>query len=136
MTTDRKKAILFLSLTLIIGILIGSLIPAFFGRFRHRDRGDMRGGKENRMGGHEGSKQEWLTRTVIRIVKPDSTQVKEIRPITAKAASQIAELEKGSNEKMIVIMDSLKINLRPVLTEEQNRNLEEFSSKARKRWHR
>ncbi len=136
MTTDRKKAILYLSITLIIGIFIGSLIPAFYGRFRHRewkDTGDgkeMRGGKDNRQ---FGNKQEWLTKTIIRIVKPDSAQAKEIRPLTAQAATQLGELEKGSNERMSAIMDSLKSKLRPILNDEQNKRLEEFSSKARQR---
>ncbi len=136
MTTDRKKAILFLSLTFIFGIFIGLLIPAFYFKFHRRDRMEMRGGKENRMERPEGTKGEWLTRTVIRIVKPDSAHVKEIRQITMKTAAQIGELEKSSNEKMIGIMDSLKIKLRPVLTEEQNQSLEDFSTKARQRWSR
>ena len=135
MTTDRKKAILFLSLTFIIGILIGSLIPAFYGRFRHRDAREMHG-RDNKMERPEGNKREWLTRKIIQIVKPDSAQVKEIRPITMQAATQIGELEKNSNEKMIVIMDSLKLKLQPVLTAEQNQRLEDFSSKARQRWGR
>ena len=107
MTTDRKKALLFLSLTLIIGILIGSLIPAFYGKFRHRGAKDMRSGRDNKMERPEGNKREWLTRKIIQIVKPDSAQVKEIRPITMQAATQIGELEKNSNEKMIVIMASV-----------------------------
>ena len=135
MTTDRKKAILYLSITLIIGIFIGSLIPAFYGRFRHREGKDMRDGKEMH-GGRDrqfGNKQEWLTKTIIRIVQPDSAQAKEIRPLTARAATQLGELEKGSNERMSAIMDSLKSKLRPILNDEQNKRLEEFSSKARQR---
>ena len=136
MTTDRKKAILYLSITFIIGVFIGSLIPAFYGRFRHRDGKDVHDGKEMR-GGRDnkqfGNKQEWLTKTIIRIVKPDSAQVKEIRPLTAQAAAQLGELEKGSNERMSGIMDSLKSKLRPILNDEQNKNLEEFSSKASQR---
>ena len=136
MTTDRKKAILYLSITLIIGIFIGSLIPAFYGRFRHRDGQEIRHGREMHDGAdnkNPRSKQEWLTKTIIRIVQPDSAQAKEIRPLTAQAAAELGELEKGSNERMSAIMDSLKLKLRPILNEEQNRNLEEFSSKARQR---
>ncbi len=136
MTTDRKKAILYLSITLIIGIFIGSLIPAFYGRFRHREWKDTRDGKEMHGGKDNkqfGNKQEWLTKTIIKVVQPDSAQAKEIRPLTAQAAAELGELEKGSNERMSAIMDSLKLKLRPILTEEQNKNLEEFSSKARQR---
>lgn len=136
MTSDRRKSIFFLSLTLIIGILIGSLVPGLFGRMRHREGKEMQGregrpGREARPGR---DKKEWLTSKIIQIVKPDSAQVKEIRPITRATANQIGELEKGSNERMIQIMDSLKIKLRPILSEEQNKRLEDFSAKARQRW--
>lgn len=144
MTADRKKAIFFLSLTLIVGIFIGALIPAFFGRFRHHDPREMRGGRDGGRGGKmerpekggrpDAPKHEWLTPVVMRVVKPDSDQVKKIRPLTEKAAARIKELETESNGKMIVIMDSLKLQLRPILTEDQNKKLEDFSSRARKRW--
>jgi hypothetical protein len=140
MTTDRRKAILFLILTLIIGIVIGSLIPAFFGRFHGRHGREAMGGKEwndnrdSRGRKPMGDRKQWLTHTVIRVVQPDSDQVKAIRPLTQKATAQIGELEKNSNERMVSIFDSLNIKLKPILSEEQNKKLEEFSTKARERW--
>ncbi|CAN5340453.1 hypothetical protein BH09BAC3_BH09BAC3_07670 [soil metagenome] len=139
MTTDRKKAIFFLSLTLVVGILIGSLVPAFYGKIRHgsmkqwKDNGNRteRGGREN---GPHGSRQEWLMHAIVRVVKPDSDQIKSIRPITKASTEQIGALEKRSNESMIMIMDSLKVKLKPILTDDQNKKLEEFSTKARSRW--
>ena len=138
MTSDRKKAIFFLCLTLVIGILIGSLVPAFYGRMRHgnikqgKDMGDHQ--KGSREGKPTGNREEWLTNTIIRVVKPDSDQVKSIRTITMDATQQISSLEKKSNERMIGILDSMKLKLKPILTEDQNKTLEEFSKKARSRW--
>ncbi|CAN5474113.1 hypothetical protein BH10BAC4_BH10BAC4_09820 [soil metagenome] len=137
MTTDRKKAILFLSITLVIGIFIGSLLPAFYGHFLHRQGGDGREWKDHRQGKDgrpPGDRKAWLTRSVIKVVQPDSNQVILIRSITQETTRQVGELEKNSNERMISIMDSMKIKLKPVLTEEQNKKLEEFSAKARSRW--
>jgi len=134
MTTDRKKAIFFLCLTLVIGILIGGLVPAFYGKMKYgKDKGDRseRGGREGRS---NNNRQEWLTHTIIRVVKPDSDQVKTIRPITKEATEQISQLEKNSNERMIMILDSMKIKLKPILTDDQNKKLEEFSKKARSKW--
>ncbi len=140
MTTDRRKAILFLILTLIIGVVIGSLIPAFYGRFHGRHGREAMEGKEwkDNHNGRErkpmGDRKRWLTNTVVRVVQPDSDQVKAIRPLTQNATAQIGELEKNSNERMVSIFDSLNIKLKPILTEEQNKKLEEFSTKARERW--
>lgn len=138
MTTDRRKAILYLSLTLVIGIVIGSLIPGMYGRFYHRhpkmDGKEWKDRREGKRGVMSGDRRQWLEHTIIRVVKPDSDQVKAIRPLTQQATKQIAELEKGSNERMASIMDSLKLKLKPILSEEQNKKLEEFSAKARERW--
>jgi len=84
--------------------------------------------------GHRDSKRDWLTHAIVRIVKPDSAQMKDIRPLTAEAAASIGELEQTSNERMSSIMDSLKLKLKPILTDEQNQRLEDFSKKARQRW--
>jgi len=104
MTTDRKKAILFLSLTLLLGILIGSLIPAFYGRFRHREAREMRfsdgrenSSKDNRAGM---SRQDRFSHMIMRVVKPDSDQAKQIKPLMEATALKIEALEKGSNERM------------------------------------
>jgi hypothetical protein len=136
MTTDRRKAILFLSLTLVIGIVIGSLIPAVYGRFYHRhDRGDGKEWNDKRDGKRGGGdRKQWLMHTIVRVVKPDSDQVKAIRPLTEQATDRIRGLEKNSNERMESIFDSLHLQLKPILTEEQNKKLEEFSTKARARW--
>lgn len=129
MTTDRKKAVLFLSLTLILGILIGSMIPGAVGRMRYRNNAHDRGGREDQGRHHR------FTGMIIRVVKPDSEQIKLIRPITEATASRVQELEKISNERMEQLMDSMRIQLQPILKEEQMKRLDDFGKKARSRWH-
>jgi|SRR6185295_1191302 len=128
MTTERKKAALFLSITLIIGILIGALVPSFYGRMRRGDSGHGRGqrgpGSERRIG---------FERTIYRIVEADSSQKKKIQPILDATAIKIELLEKASTERMIGIMDSMKMAMKPVLSEEQMKKFEEFSQKGRAR---
>lgn len=129
MTTDRKKALLYLSLTLIIGILIGTMVPSLIGRIRHGKPGSpMERAHERRQ--HRG---DWLVHVIKRVAKPDSAQMDQIRPIVVDTQNKLRTLESRSFERMTQIMDSLKMNLKPILTEEQNKNLEEFSLKARKR---
>ncbi len=130
MTTDRKRAVFFLSLTLIIGILIGSLVPGFIGRFRHRDS-NMRG-KPNST--EVVNKHDRFTRMILRVVKADSAQAKLIRPLVEEAAASVDELEKQSNQQMAMIMDSLKVKLQPVLSPEQLEKLNDFDAKAKNHW--
>ena len=129
MTTERKKAALFLVLTFILGILIGALVPGFFGRMRREGRG-------NRMEQHgdrgEGRKMGFQ-KMIYRVTQADSTQRKQIQPILDEASEKIDGLEKESNSRMTGIMDSIKVKLKPILNEEQNKKLEEFSLKSRHR---
>ncbi len=129
MTSERRKSILILIATLIVGILIGLLVPGFF----HKYRGDnqrSRGGRD-RAPEH---KKEWFAGTIHRVIKPDSAQAKQIEPITEWASQQIEAVEISSNEQLSSIMDSVKIQLKPIITEEQLQRLNEFDSKAKGRW--
>ena len=130
MTTDRKKAVLFLSLTLILGILIGSMIPGAVGRMRYRNNMHERSAREDQ------GRHNRFTGMIIRVVKPDSDQIKLIRPITEATAARVQELEKISNEKMAQLMDSMRVQLKPILNEEQSKRLDDFGKKAKSRWHR
>lgn len=131
MTAERKKAALFLSITLIVGILIGALVPSFYGRMR-RDDSRQRGHYDQR--GQRGSERRiGFERMIYRIIEADSSQKKKIQPIFDATSIKIEALEKASSERMIGIMDSMKLAMKPVLREEQMNKLEEFSKKARAR---
>ena len=122
MTNERKKAVLYLVLTLVFGILIGALIPGFFGRF-HEGGGRMR---DQRGGG--------LTHIISRVVKPDSVQATRIKPIIAQTASRIEGLQNGCNQEVKNVMDSLRLQLQPLLTTAQLNKLDEFLTKGKDRW--
>ena len=134
MTTDKKKAIFYLSIALIIGIFIGTLIPAFFGRMRHREWRDRKGTPD--------SKKEWVSRherfthMIVKLVQSDSVQAQQIKPFVEAAATKMDELEKGSNARMGSIMDSLKLQLKPILSDEQLKRLNDFTGRAHERWKR
>jgi hypothetical protein len=130
MTADRKKAVLFLSLTLILGILIGSMLPGAIGRMRYRSGTHER--SSNRM---DQGRHNRFTGMIIRVVKPDSDQIKLIRPITEATAARVQELEKISNEKMSQLMDSMRLQLQPILNPEQIKRLDDFDKKSKSRWH-
>lgn len=129
MTSERKKSIAILATTLVVGILLGLLVPGFFHKYR--------GGNERGRGGRDHGpehKKEWFTGTIYRIVKPDITQAKQIKPITEWASQQIEAVETSSNERLSAIMDSVKVQLKPILNEEQLQRLNDFDSKAKGHW--
>lgn len=129
MTSERRKSILILCATLIVGILIGLLVPGFF----HKYQGGKQHGRGGRDMGNE-RKKEWFASTIYRIVKPDSVQAKQIKPIADWATQRIEEIEIFSNARMSAVLDSVKSQLNPILTEEQQQRLTEFHEKANGRW--
>lgn len=131
MTPERKKAALYLTITLVVGILIGSLVPAFFGRMR-RDGMRERGRVEQR-GERRSDRRMGFEKMIFRITQPDSTQRPQIQAILNETSAKIETLEHSSNVRMAELMDSLKIKLQPVLTPEQMKRLEDFSQKTRAR---
>jgi hypothetical protein len=129
MTSERRNSILILCATLIVGILIGLLVPGFV----HKYRGGGQHGRGGRDMGNK-SKKEWFASTIYRVVKPDSAQAKQIKPIADWASQQIEAVEVSSNSQMSDILDSVKVQLKPILTEEQQQRLTEFHTKADGRW--
>jgi len=128
MTSERRKSILILCATLLVGILLGLLVPGFFHKYEGRRHG--RGGREMN---NEG-KKDWFASTIYRVVKPDSAQAKQIKPITDWASQQIEAIEVSSNTQMSAVLDSVKTQLKPILTQEQQQRLVEFHEKAEGRW--
>lgn len=131
MTSERKKSILILSMTLVAGILLGLLIPGLFHKLGNRPKyGNRDRGPEPK------NKHEWFAGTLNRIIQPDSAQSKKIKPILQWAASEIDSAESTANKQMSTILDSVKIQIRPILTEEQLMRFNNFDANAKKTWNR
>ncbi|HEX5168219.1 MAG TPA: hypothetical protein VFW11_03540 [Cyclobacteriaceae bacterium] len=128
MTNERKKSIIILVSTLTIGIILGILIPGFFYKVNHRQ---LHSGQPR----HEPpGKREWFVGTINRIVMPDSAQSRQIRPITAWAATEIDSIEQRANAQMGNVLDSVKSQLKPILTPGQWERLDKFDAEAKGRW--
>ncbi len=129
MTSERKKTILILCATLIVGILIGLLIPGLFHKYRNSNQHGRNG--RDRGADH---KKEWFVGAIDRVIKPDSVQAKQIKPITEWASQQIEAIEVSSNSQLSLIMDSVNLKLKPMLNEEQLQRLNDFNARAQGHW--
>ena len=129
MTSERKRSIVILAMTLLAGILLGLLIPGIFSKWEKRGKYGNRGHEQD-----YDHKKEWFINTMNRILKPDSLQARKIKPITEWAAIEIDSVESGANQKMTVILDSVKRQLGPLLTPEQQIRLDNFDANAKKTW--
>jgi hypothetical protein len=129
MTSERRKSVVVLAATLLIGILLGLLIPGFFNKWEKRGKGGNRGHDQNTE-----HKKDWFVGTMNRIIQPDSLQARQIKPVTEWASIEIDSLESRANHTMTIILDSVKNQLRPILTPEQQSRLDKFDANARQAW--
>ena len=128
MTPERRKAVLTMAATLVIGIVIGVLITGMFARQFYHGRGGNKGQKKEMREGRRGT----LTDKIFKIVEADSSQKKLIRPILDQTMSRLDEVEEKSNNDAYAQLDSLKVKLQPILSTEQMQRLAKFLAAKQK----
>jgi hypothetical protein len=70
---------------------------------------------------------------LLLITQADSTQKAKMKPILASAEKRFEALRKNYTEREKKLMDSVQVQLKPVLREEQLKKLEEFKGYRRKK---
>jgi len=128
MNKERRKAALILVAAVVAGVRLGLVIPGLVYKVKNKGH---RGGEPGRQ---PEDKKEWFTNTIYRIIEPDSNQVRKIKPITEWASRKIDSLEISSNYQLASVLDSVKQQLKPIITEEQYRRLDEFDNRASGHW--
>lgn len=128
MTLERRKAILVLAATLIVGILIGALSIGMMARHHYR-------GPQKQYPNHSGNRTRFADK-IFKITSADSAQAKQMKPIIEKTMYQIDSLENLSRQKAKVLFDSMKISFKPILKPKQIEKLNEFTDKMGHARHR
>jgi len=122
MTPERKRALITITTTLVIGILIGALAVGLWSK-------QSRGG---RSGGHKNGREAFVKK-IFAVIDADSAQAKQIRPLVNETMTQIDSLQKHTDKEVTKVIDSLEVKLRPILSEKQMKQLQEFHRKGRER---
>jgi hypothetical protein len=120
MTTERKKAILVISITLIVGILIGVLATGMLAR--HHYGGSRKGGGWEQRGTRQG-----FAERIYKITGADSLQVNQMRPIVEQTMTRIDTLQRQTDRGVKAFMDSMVVSLKPILKPDQLAKLKTFS---------
>ena len=124
MTPERKKAIISIAATLVVGILIGILATGMFARQHYRGNKNY-SGKEYR--GNPGG----FVKKIYKITEADSPQRKQMQPIVEQTKESIDALQQKTDEEVKALLDSMIVNLKPILKEEQLSKLQAFSKNKR-----
>ena len=116
----KTKSILAILTTLLIGIAIGAIAS---GTLRHR--------KMERI--ERMSPQERFLKTMDEIIKPDEQQREAIQQVLKRESEQMVCIRERYQGEVSAVMDSVKKELRSILTPEQSQRLEEHFSQFEKR---
>jgi Spy/CpxP family protein refolding chaperone len=121
MTPERRKTILIITGTLIIGILIGVLGTGMFARRHYRgDRKEMGRGREG------------FEKNLMRVIQADSDQVHQLRPILKESMDKIDGIQSHSREEVRAVIDSMEAKVQTILRPEQMERLKKFHEERRK----
>ena len=105
MKTKFKISILFLTV-LLVGMVIGALINGAIIKNRMDNIMKLRG-----KGGYG--------TFIEQIIKPDDSQREQLRETIDKYSTTLFELRARSRNEMIAVMDSMRTEISPLLTDEQ-----------------
>ncbi len=124
MTPERKRALITILATLVIGILIGALGVGLWNKQNQRSRSSSNWRKDGK---------EAFVKKIFTVVEADSAQAKELRPLINETMAQIDSLQKQTDREVSKVVDSLEVKLQPILTEKQMHQLKEFHRRTRQR---
>jgi hypothetical protein len=124
MTHERKRALITILATLVIGILIGAL---GVGLWSKQSRGGRPSGSSRQHG------KEAFVKKIFSVVEADSMQAKELRPLIAETVAQIDSLQQHTDQEMKKVIDSFEVKVQPILNEKQMQQLKDFHKKGRDR---
>lgn len=128
MTSERKRAMITIMATLIIGILIGALGVGLWNKQQGRS------GKPSSVGRQHG--KEVFVKKVLSVIEADSLQAKQLKPLINETVAQIDSLQKRTDREMKKVIDSFEVKAQPLLTEKQMHQLKEFHQRGREKQRR
>ncbi len=115
-----SRAIGILAATLLLGIVLGVLGAGALANARALKIEGARG-----PGGFVNHMEE--------IIQPTAEQTAAVRPLLEGFDQQNREIIQGADQELRDVIESMRTELEPLLTDEQNRRLEEFSRRPRPR---
>lgn len=122
--SPRTKSILLVTITLLIGVVVGALLNARLAEQRMERLASLRS-------------SEGFVRYIERVVQPrDEAQRDALRQILRSSSERMAEHRRASMRQAQAILDSTRAEMEVVLSAEQLERLDEDFRMQQRRWER
>ena len=122
MKPERKRALLIVSATFVIGVMIGSLVTVLILRNTTRQPAAWR---------QEG--KEAFMKKIVEVAGADSVQARQMRPYMLETMARIDTLQKNADLQVNAVVDSFAVKLTTILTEDQLKRLHEWHQRGKDR---
>lgn len=120
MKLQVKSALIIIG-TLVIGMILGGLIS---GMIRHQMHGKTA----------DGPRGDRFERMMNRIIQPDESQAARLQIVMDRYAPKFADQHQRHSGEMQKLVDSLNVELEPILTEEQINRLQKWKKRFSRRF--
>lgn len=120
MKLQVKSALIIIG-TLVIGMILGGLIS---GMIRHQMHGKMA----------DGPRGDRFERMMNRIIQPDESQAARLQIVMDRYAPKFSDQHRRHSDEMRKLVDSLNVELEPILTEEQINRLQKWKKRFSRRF--
>ena len=120
MKLQVKSALIIIG-TLVIGMILGGLISGMIRSQSHGKRA-------------EGPRGDRFGRMMNRIIQPDESQAAEVQAVMDRYAPKFADQHQRHKGEMQGLIDSLNVELEPILTEEQINRLQKWKKRFSRRF--
>lgn len=124
MTSERKRAILIVILTLLVGIIIGSLATGMMARQHYN-------GSRNELRNNRSENQMGFLKKIITVTDADKEQETTMKPILERTIGRLDSLQENSSRKAQEQMDAMLLELEPILRKDQLEKLKEFGERIK-----
>ena len=114
----------------LVGLLL-SISQVGWAQHGHRkhDGHDGKGRHGKNQYGHNMDGKRNLSARIYRVTQADSVQMKKMQPMLDKATKRMDVLRTKYQDQEKKVLDSLRLQLKPILKEDQWKRLEDFKNK-------
>ena len=124
MTAEKRRALIIIGATFIIGILVGILAAGIWNKYTGTGR--------RPIGWSDGGRERFIQK-ILTVVEADSAQARQMRPLLNQTMTRIDSLHSYTDREVHAVVDSLEILLQPILNPEQQEKMRQFHARGRER---
>jgi hypothetical protein len=123
MKTDMKGWFTVVVCVFLIGLSANTFAQHGYSKHGKSDRGN----HDKRISNTKSSTQDAFSNHIYRVTEADSLQKMKMKPVLAKTSKRLESLRLSYQKQEKRVMDSLSLQMKPILKEDQLKRLDDYN---------